>query len=328
MRPSSLAVASAAVAAVGVMGFAYPAHAEAPAQQGWWTQANPALASQSGLPVPAPPAPADVPANGLLVEGGSSAASPTAYAALAYQLPATATVGVLTLIVAPQSATTPNSTLRICPLTNPALNAEQGGPMTDAPAYDCTHSTTAHASPSGNNFQFRVSTLASNGTLAVALLPTAPTDRVVFNQAGADSLTVAEAANITTTTTGFGAGNAVAPGPIPPTPTNLSPTPTNLSPVAAVGAPPTSGPPTSPAGDVGVPATQTPSLANPPTTPTTQALNQPPSALPIAVSQGMAGGNLTSVIVVLAGLAVTATLWAFAGRTTRPFDDFRPMDKS
>jgi hypothetical protein len=308
------------------MGFAAPAHAEVPAQQGWWTQGNPGLASQTGLPVPASPAPTDVPSNGLLIEGGSSAASPIAYAALAYQLPATATVGVLTLTVAPQSATVPNSTLRICPLTNPAFNAERGGPMTDAPAYDCTHSSTAHASASGSSFQFNVSTLASNGILAVALLPTAPTDRVVFNQAGADSLTVAEVTTATTTG-GFGPGNAVATAPIPPSPPNLSPS-------TAVGAPSTTGASASPAGAVGQPATQTPSLANPPTTPTrpttpiTQNLNQTQSALPIAVSHGTGGGNLTSVILALAGLAVAATLWASAGRTTRPSDGFRSLDKS
>jgi hypothetical protein len=45
------------------------------------------------------------------------------------------------------------------------------------------------------------------------------------------------------------------------------------------------------------------------------------------VSHGIGSGNLTSVIVALAGLAVAATLWAFAGRTTRPSDDSEPRSR-
>jgi hypothetical protein len=42
------------------------------------------------------------------------------------------------------------------------------------------------------------------------------------------------------------------------------------------------------------------------------------------VSHGIGSGNLISVIVALAGLAVAATLWVFAGRTTRSSEDSEP----
>src|SRR5689334_22285649 len=87
--------------------------AQAPLEQGWWTTGNPGSVEGS----PTPPAPPDVPAKGLLVQGGSSSASgasntgPTSYAGLVYLLPDGALLGPLTLNVASGSATTPNSTL-------------------------------------------------------------------------------------------------------------------------------------------------------------------------------------------------------------------------
>jgi hypothetical protein len=177
-------------AAVGVIGVTSSANAEAPDQQGWWTQTNPGLGSQTGLAVPAPPAPADVPSNGLLIEGGSSPASPIAYAALVYQVPAAASASSLTLTVATGSVSTPASTLRICPLVNPNPNAEQGGPMGDAPAFDCSHSATAGASANGTSYHFQVAPLVTGGNLAVAILAAATTDRVVFDRPDSNSLTV------------------------------------------------------------------------------------------------------------------------------------------
>jgi hypothetical protein len=177
-------------AGVGVIGVTSSANAAAPDQQGWWTQTNAGLGSQTGLAVPAPPAPADVPSNGLLIEGGASPASPTAYAALVYQLPVAANATSLTLTVATGSASTPASTLRICPLVNPNLNAEQGGPMGDAPAFDCSHSATAGASANGTSYHFQVAPLVTGGNLAVAILPAATTDRVVFDRPDSNSLTV------------------------------------------------------------------------------------------------------------------------------------------
>lgn len=145
---------------------------------------------------PTPPAPPDVPANGLLIEGsptstsGASDASPTAFGALVYQLPSGATAGNLTVQVASNSATTPTANLQLCPLNSPAIPAEQGGPMNDAPAFNCTTNVTAGPSSNANSYTFNVSPLVSEGALAVAILPTSPLDRVVLAQPDTNSLPV------------------------------------------------------------------------------------------------------------------------------------------
>jgi hypothetical protein len=184
------ALLSVFAAAVGVIGDASCASAGAPDQQGWWTLTNVGLASQTGLAVPAPPAPAGVPANGLLIEGGSGPDSPIAYAAVVYSVPVAASARSLTLTVATGSVSAPASTLRICRLVNPIPIAEQGGPMGDAPAYDCSHSATAGPSADGTSYRFEVAPLVTDGNLAVAILPTTATDRVVFDQPDSKSLMV------------------------------------------------------------------------------------------------------------------------------------------
>ncbi len=169
---------------------AAPAAADAPEQQGWWTVLNPGVGGLSA-PVPVPP---DVPSDGLLVQGGPSASSPAAFAALLYSLGQGASASTLTLQVTGNSATTPNSTLEICPLSSDSFNAQEGGPMSAAPSYDCTNKVTASASSNGTSYQFDASSLVSNGTLAVAVLPTSPSDRVVFNAPDSNSLAVQAAA--------------------------------------------------------------------------------------------------------------------------------------
>lgn len=160
-------------------------YADAPAQQGWWTVTNPG-GVPSGLPVAVPPSPPDVPPDGLLVQGGASPTSPNAFAAVVYPVPDGATVENLTLAVAPNSGTTPNSTLELCELSGQSISSDQGGPISDAPSYDCSRKATASAN--GSNYQFGVSSLVSNGVLAVAILPSSVTDRVVLSHPGPDSL--------------------------------------------------------------------------------------------------------------------------------------------
>lgn len=186
---------------------------EGPQQQGWWWQGN--AGSQQGLPTGAPPPP-DVPAKGLLIEGGPGssrgsgdacsplAAAPTtacnAYGALAFAVPDGSAGATITLHVSDASGTgeapeaTPGSTLELCPLKSPSLNAEEGGPMADGPSFDCTHSAIAAANPDGHTYVFNVSRLPVNdGVLAVAVLPTAPTDRVVLNAPDGQALKMAPA---------------------------------------------------------------------------------------------------------------------------------------
>ena len=172
-RKGALLFAAVAVFLLGPSGVA---RAVTPSQQGWWTAANLGVGPAGGF---AP----DVPAKGLLVQGGPT--GPRAYAALVYDAGAATTGGRLTLQVTSNSITTSGSTLMVCPLTSATLQPEQGGPMADAPAYDCTRSVTA--TPDGGHYAFDVTPMLSLGTLAVAVLPTGATDRVVFDEPGSDS---------------------------------------------------------------------------------------------------------------------------------------------
>jgi len=206
LRRPLLALASAwLVAAVAVGVAAAPAHALAPRDQGWWTVTNPGIAGAPAT-VPGPP---DVPARGLLVQAGGGGA-PTAFAALLYELDPGTTAGSLTLAVAPQSVTTPTATLQVCRLLSPINHPEQGGPMGDAPPYDCSRKATAAAT--ANAYKFDVAGLVTNGLVAVAILPTGPTDRVVLNAPDASSLaTQAGSSADTGSTSDVGAPSTDAP---------------------------------------------------------------------------------------------------------------------
>jgi hypothetical protein len=194
------------------------AWAQAPAQAGWWTQANPGSVEGS----PAAPAPPDVPAGGLLIEGGTAStagasdAGATAFGAVVYPEAAGQSPGTLTLAVAPGSGTTPAATLELCLLSGAGIDAEQGGPMADAPTFSCSANVTAQPSATGDGYSFDVSKLVRAGTLALAVLPTTPTDRVVLAKPAAASLSVrpsgAPPSGPTPAATGSGSGAAAAPG--------------------------------------------------------------------------------------------------------------------
>jgi len=171
-------VGCAALLAVATMALASgPALADAPRDQGWWTVTNP-----GGLPA-APPAPPDVPARGLLIQGGPNA--PSSFGALVYELDSGNTATTLTLAIAPNSITTP-ATLQLCALITPLVHQDEGGPLSDAPAYNCSKKATAAAT--GNQYKFDVSGMMADQLIAVAILPTSPTDRVVFAAPDGSSL--------------------------------------------------------------------------------------------------------------------------------------------
>jgi hypothetical protein len=172
-------VRSRVLLAVGGVAFAValgPARSSAagPAiQSGWWM-----------APVAVAP---DAPARGLVVQGGPT--DDVAYGAVRFTLASDVVPDSLVLTVADGSASTPNTTLALCPLTEPFTPA-QGGAMADAPAYDCERSGEAAASDDGATYTFSVGGLVEDDALAVAILPTAPTDRVVLAAPGDESLVV------------------------------------------------------------------------------------------------------------------------------------------
>lgn len=136
---------------------------------GWWTTA-------------VTPPPPDVPSDGLLVQ---SSVTPTAYAAVSFGLADGERADSLTLTVAEGSVSNPATTLRLCPLTEP-IQPAQGGAADDAPDYDCRDAV--DAAPDQGRYVFDVSVLARARSLAVAVLPTGPFDRVVLEGPDVGSL--------------------------------------------------------------------------------------------------------------------------------------------
>jgi hypothetical protein len=134
--------------------------------QGWWT-------TSGALRVPAAVIAPDVPADGLLVEGGPS--GPLAYAALAGTLPGDS---ALVLDVAPDSVTTADVPIQVCPLVSPSFTPAQGGSLEDAPAYD--RARCAMVTPSSGRYRIEMAAVAPDGALAIALVPATATDRVVL----------------------------------------------------------------------------------------------------------------------------------------------------
>lgn len=292
------------VTAFGFLASAGPAGAQAPDEQGWWTATNtgpPPVA----LPVNVPNATPDVPSNGLLVEGGLQ--SPTAYSALVYKLSDGSVAKSLTLTVTPNSATTPNTTLKLCPLLHPDIYAEQGGQISNAPTYNCAKNVTAQAS--NGSFKFDISTLESDNALAVAILPTSATDRVVFNQPDQSSLDVLAS-------DGFSSSGAGQPSPVSTGQSTSSPA------TQSTGGAATSVTPAVPAAEAGSspglaglpPGSATPGSADSKTS--GEAGGAPAASNFSTVSSIVSGGTarpLAVVLVVLA-LVVGGICWSGVGR--------------
>jgi hypothetical protein len=144
------------------------ASAVASGQQGWWS-------ATGTIGVPAAVRGPDVPEKGLLIEGGPS--GPRSYSAVSATLPAGS---ALVLDVAPNTVTTADVPMLVCPLVAPEFTPAQGGALTDAPAYDCTRSATI--TPSGGRYRVEAGSFVSEGEFAVALLPVNATDRIVFGE--------------------------------------------------------------------------------------------------------------------------------------------------
>jgi hypothetical protein len=283
----------AAVAAVMTLGvLPTAAHADAPRDKGWWTVTNP-----GGLPA-APPAPPDVPADGLLIQGGGGGA-PTAYAALLYELPQGSTAGNLTLTIAPNSATTPSTTLQVCPLLQPINHPEAGGPIADAPPFNCAHAVTAAPGADAKGYQFQAAGLVADGLVAVAILPTGPVDRVVLSAPDAGSLTTQESIDSSSS----GTDNSANPSDAAPAP--LSDATSGLQNTGASPSLADSLPGASAAG---------PSSVSPAPAATPNAQTGVGGAFVPAVSAGPEKATPLLVILFVAAGLGGAVLWLYAGR--------------
>lgn len=294
MRRLGAALGAATIAAAAAVAFTSGvAGATAPDVQGWWTVSNP------GSPVPTPPAPPDVPANGLVIEGGPAASSPVSYAAVLYVLSGALPTS-LTLTVAPSSGTTPDATVELCPLKSPELQAEQGGPIADAPAYDCKTHVSAQPASSGDHYQFNVATLATKQTLAVAILPTASTDRVVFSAPDANSLSVATSSN----------GGALPP---PASSSKTQPQPAGGSTTGSGNQPVGSNSAATPSYPLpGAGSTTSTAQQSAPVVAPSSGVAPAPAAIPVASATNGAAKSRVVLVVLIAALA-GAVAWTSAG---------------
>ena len=308
MRGRRLVVATMVGAvATGSATFALPARAEAPVDQGWWTATTP-----GGLPVGGV-TPPDVPAQGLLVQGGPGATTgagdtgATAYAALVFGVVPGATIGPLKLSTASSTVSTPQPVLEVCPLTDSAFSSAQGGPMSAAPPYDCNRNVTATES-SDSTFTFAVANLASDHQLAIAVLPTSPLERVVLAAPGDGALE--EAVSTSSSTTAF-----TQDTPPPSTP-DMLPGPTPATAVTTALQPPISG-----SAAVSPAATPAPVAA-----PIVAPIRAPsstiaPDAAPVpavvaGTTTGTSGANPDAVIIAALLVALGGAAWLTAGRPT------------
>ena len=276
-------VVGAALAVAGLVLMAGPVGAQEAdsIEAGWWTSS----------PLPPPDAPAD----GLVVQGSLQSESPTAYAAVSATLSSGSTALSLTLQVAEGSASTPGSTLALCPLTD-AFTPAQGGAADGGPAYDCaTSQVTATASEDGTSYTWDISGMPTTDAVAVAVVPTTPTDRVVFSKPTTASVTVEVA-------------------PATPEPADQSGTPEpaadSFTTSNDFSVPADSGPLT-----FEVPAPATPVV---PDLPRTAPEISPPAATRPVAAQPIGGdgddGRPLAPFIVAGLVALAAVLWGSAGR--------------
>ena len=196
------------------------AHAQAPDATGWWSTTH-----RSGLP--APPAPPDVSAGDLLLQGGDvqrelpdTPPAPTAFAALRYAVPEGASVTGLTLALAAGAQATDVRAYA----TTSAWKAVENGAVDDAPAPDLSRYAVATLSADGTTLSFAdIGKLTTDsGLLDVVLVP-GVSDRLVVLHPTATALAVSQAPE---------------PGAPPPPPAPVVPAVAPVVPAVAAAPPP------------------------------------------------------------------------------------------
>lgn len=303
-----------------------PAAADAPSAQGWWIATNPGALPEIGAAPATVPAAPDVPADGLLVQGGQDPTvnpDAVALAALVYDVAPGDAPLTLTLATAPGTVTTPGAALKLCPLVVPVLRAEQGGPMSEAPDYACSTSVSATVTPAGT-FAFDVAKLVHGPSFGVAILPSGPSDRVVLRKPGPGSLAVRTTVPSASPSSATAAGPS--PGPSVP-PTSAAPAPQDTP--APVGL--TDG------GAGALPAPDVPAELATADAPAPVVAGQPTQAADAGAAElvpastetasprpASPGSSRWPAGALCAGLLLAAVLWAYAGRGGEPLPDEVP----
>jgi hypothetical protein len=180
----------AAVLLLATLALAVPrwATAQGADAQGWWWTAH-----QQGIP--APPAPPDVAADDLLVQGGDvlrlagQPPSPTAVAALRFHIAPGESVSSLALAAAAGGTA---DDVRAYATTS-TWQPVQGGPLANSPAPDVTRYSAGLLSADGAALVFPdVGRLVTEDGLLSLVLVAGPTDRVVLHRPLPTALTVQE----------------------------------------------------------------------------------------------------------------------------------------
>lgn len=178
MRAHLLSVAVAITVLVG----GSTAHSQEAARTGWWTL----LSSGDLLPVPL--VTPDLPAGGLFLQGGLTLDQPIAVAAMVLPAPAGVATRTLVLSATPSLLNTPGSAVLACPLLDTEFATARGGPIAQAPKYDCTSAVPVLAGADGRSFTFDSRPLLRDGVVAAALVPGSALTRVAFEAPGPRSL--------------------------------------------------------------------------------------------------------------------------------------------
>jgi hypothetical protein len=262
------------------------AQAAAVSASGWWKASALVVAADAH--------------DALVVEGGAKADQPQSYAAAAFTLADGESPSRLLLAVAPGSVSTPGAALTVCALTGSFTPAD-GGAIADAPTFDCSAKATATAAD--GTYAFDLRSLGTTGTVAVAVLPGAASDRVVLAKPTSEALetTTAPAPEIGTTTLD---GNALAGSDDSAGFSSTAPLATDSFDL--------------PASDL--PVTELPTAVDE-STDATEDIRSPTDEAPVAVgpstatSSDTSGGGLPLAPIAVAVLALlVAGLWTAAGR--------------
>jgi hypothetical protein len=197
---------------------------QAPGSTGWWS-----VASRQGQQAPPPP---DMSSGDLLVQGGDLGGaapdlgvptSPSAVAALRFDVPDGADVGALTLEVGKGARA---DDLRAYPVKKDDWKPSDGGPIADAPVPDTKRYSQGVLNADGTEVAFRdiARLVTEQGRLSFVLYPGA-TDRVVLKKpaAGALAVTTASGGAYTGGTSGGGSSPVSGAGPGPTGATGLPP---------------------------------------------------------------------------------------------------------
>ena len=228
-RPRRRALVASAALGLAAMGTwfaaAGPAHADAPVKDGWWTDLD--QGSLDGSPA------LGVPSGGLQVSNAAS--GPSAISAVTFNVPDGSTVGNLKLSIAGNPVISSPPVACAVAANSLGYQPAQGGPMSAAPAYDCTTTVTATVDSGNTTATFAAQKFQANGQVAMVILAGGPADSITFNKPDDSALTFTPPP---ADTSGSGAGSTggvpadSGTGAVAPTsPSSASPAP--AAPVAS-----------------------------------------------------------------------------------------------